>query len=51
MVGGLAATLGIGIPISAIAGEVGGTEGLVAVWFSIAVIWLAILGYLPRPKR
>ena len=51
MVGCLAATLGIGIPLTAIAADQAGVEGLVAVWFSIAVIWLAILGYLPRPKR
>ncbi len=50
MVGGLAATLGIGIPITAVAGGIGGPLGIMVVWISIAVIWLAILGYLPRPK-
>ncbi len=50
MVGGLAATMGIGIPITAIAGGIGGLPGIMAVWLCIALIWLAILGYLPRPK-
>ena len=50
MVGGLAATLGIGIPITAIAGGTAGPLGIMVVWISIALIWLAILGYLPRPK-
>ena len=50
MVGGLAATLGIGIPITAIAGGIGGPFGILVVWICIALIWMAILGYLPRPK-
>ena len=50
MVGGLAATMGIGIPITAIAGGIGDLPGIMVVWISIAVIWLAILGYLPRPN-
>ena len=46
----LAATLGIGIPITAVAGGIGGLAGIMAVWICIALIWLAILGYLPRPN-
>lgn len=50
MAGALAATLGIGIPITAIAGGLGGLPGILIVWIAVALIWLAILGYLPRPK-
>lgn len=50
MIGGLAVSLALGIPLTAIGAEKAGTPGLLAIWLAIAVIWLGILGYLPRPK-
>jgi hypothetical protein len=51
MIGGLAATLALGIPLTSIGAEKAGPLGLLAVWVGIAVIWLGILGYLPRPRQ
>lgn len=34
----IAASLGIGIPLTAIAGSIGGVEGITGVWFSIVAL-------------
>lgn len=38
MTGRIAASLGIGIPLTAIAGGIGGVAGIVAIWVSIVVL-------------
>ncbi|HEX2173463.1 MAG TPA: hypothetical protein VHL09_13585 [Dehalococcoidia bacterium] len=51
MVFALAVTMIFGTGLTAIGAEHADVGGILAIWIPIAVIWLGILGYLPRPKR